>query len=192
MSTLDESDLYIRAREFGTRVHAECNHIYDGNKPYAYHLQMVSNAADFFALRCGLSVHEHLMACSAAWAHDAIEDARQTYNDVRKALGVEVAELAYALTNEKGKSRSERANDKYYAGIRALPLAVYLKGCDRLANVSHGAAQTPVSRMVSMYAKEQVEFRAKLGVIRDENHPYEPLFDAIDEIFYDVLVDTHE
>ena len=37
--------------------------------------------------------------------HDVIEDARQIYNDVRQQLGETVAELAYSLTNEKGRNR---------------------------------------------------------------------------------------
>lgn len=46
----------------------------------------------------------------------------------------DVADIVYAVTNEKGKNRSERANEKYYQGIRENKLAVIVKICDRLAN----------------------------------------------------------
>jgi len=63
-----------------------------------------------------------LSACmTACWGHDLIEDCRVSYNDVKDALGQEAADIIYAVTNEKGKNRKERANDKYYEGIRNTP-----------------------------------------------------------------------
>ena len=59
--------------------------------------------------------HTIRMSC---WSHDLIEDTRTSYNDVRNKLGVFVADIVYAVSNEKGKTRKERANDKYYEGIR--------------------------------------------------------------------------
>ena len=55
-----------------------------------------------------------------AYFHDSIEDARLTYNDVmkiaKKLMSDEQAflatEIVYALTNEKGRNRHERANEK--------------------------------------------------------------------------------
>ena len=66
----------------------------------------------------------------ACWVHDIIEDARETYNDVKKNTNETVAELAFALTNEKGKNRNERANDKYYQEMQETPNAVFIKYCD--------------------------------------------------------------
>ena len=68
-------------------------------------------------------ISEVLAAC---WVHDVIEDCRETYNDVKNVLGERVADIAYALTNEKGKTRKERANDKYYEGIRNTPFALII------------------------------------------------------------------
>ena len=83
-----------------------------------------------------------------------------TYNDVKEVLGVEIAEVTYALTNEKGKSRKQRANDKYYEGIRNTPLATFVKLCDRLANVSYSKQQG--SSMLDAYRKDQEYFTAQL------------------------------
>ena len=86
-----------------------------------------------------------------AWFHDSIEDARLTYNDVRKrarSLGLDeaqafmAAEIVYALTNEKGRTRAERAGVKYYEGIRAVPYAPMVKLADRMANVRFSLRQT--------------------------------------------------
>ncbi|WP_298473442.1 hypothetical protein [uncultured Maribacter sp.] len=63
----------------------------------------------------------------ACWVHDIIEDARETYIDVLENTNVTIAELAYALTNEKGRTRKERANDAYYRGIQKTPNASFVK-----------------------------------------------------------------
>jgi (p)ppGpp synthase/HD superfamily hydrolase len=93
---------------------------------------------------------------SSCWAHDTLEDTRITYNDLLKVTSIEVADIVYALTNEKGKTRKERANDKYYQGIRETPYATFVKLCDRIANVEYSMATR--SRMLEMYRKEMPEF----------------------------------
>ena len=75
----------------------------------------------------------------------------KTYNDVRKrarSLGLDeaqafmAAEIVYALTNEKGRTRAERAGVKYYEGIRAVPYAPMVKLADRMANIRFSLRQT--------------------------------------------------
>jgi (p)ppGpp synthase/HD superfamily hydrolase len=168
----DDEDLLKTARAYATACHADTNHTYDG-RPYAFHLAMV---ADMVARFRGLLAEEHRqLALAGAWVHDVIEDARQTYNDVAKATSVEVAEVAYALTNEKGRTRAERANDRYYEGIRANPVAHFVKICDRLANATHAASTG--SRMVEVYRREYAEFRAKLW--REE---FAPMFAHLEQV----------
>lgn len=77
------------------------------------------------------------LAYAACWLHDTIEDCRVTYNDVKQEFGIEISEAVYALTNEKGRNRKERANEKYYEGIRNTNVAAFVKICDRIANVKH-------------------------------------------------------
>jgi (p)ppGpp synthase/HD superfamily hydrolase len=93
---------------------------------------------------------------SSCWAHDTLEDTRITYNDLLKETSLQVADIVYALTNEKGKTRKERANDKYYQGIRETPYATFVKLCDRIANVEYSMSTR--SRMLEMYRKEMPEF----------------------------------
>jgi ribosomal protein S18 acetylase RimI-like enzyme len=145
------------ARAYATACHAAVNQRYD-DQPYSFHLGMVADMARTFQEL--LPSEQREVAVAGAWVHDVIEDARQTYNDVVKAVGVEVAEVAYALTNEKGRTRGERANDRYYEGIKESPVAWFVKVCDRLANVTHAADRG--GRMVEVYRKEYAEFRAKL------------------------------
>ena len=61
----------------------------------------------------------------------------------------------------KGKNRKERANDKYYEGIRNTDGAIFVKLCDRIANVQY--SKMTKSRMFEMYKKENMEFLKGLG-----------------------------
>ena len=117
----------------------------------------------------------------AAWGHDLIEDTRTSYNDVREVLGHTPAEIIYAVSNEKGKTRKERANDKYYQGIRSTPGAVFVKLCDRIANVQY--SKMSGSRMFEMYKKENSNFIQQLGWFGDVTDPNYELFCTLQELF---------
>lgn len=155
--TKDTADIVERARAYAIECHRSTGHEYDG-QPYEVHLGLAVAAARRFAHL--LKEQEREIAIAGAWVHDVIEDTRQTWNDVARATSPEVAEIAYALTNEKGRTRKERANARYYAGIRADPVAVFTKICDRIANVEYSARSR--SRMLAMYRGEQAAFRAEL------------------------------
>jgi hypothetical protein len=79
------------------------------------------------------------------------------------------------LTNEKGKNRKERANAKYYEGIRNTPYAVFVKICDRIANVEY--SKHSGSRMYDMYRKEFVDFIFELDPHGDS--PYQEMIDYL-------------
>lgn len=147
-----------KARNYAINCHKNTNHLYD-DKPYEVHLNMVFNEAlNFIGLikevdSCDTYLNNFL---AAAWVHDVIEDCRETYNDVLKATNKEVADLAYALTNEKGKNRKERASDKYYEDMKNVPHAVLLKVCDRIANLKYSISTN--SKMLKVYIDENTKF----------------------------------
>ena len=169
---LDNSNLIKKARDYATQCHDGTNHQYNG-KSYTTHLNLVYT----WACRYVHLTNEHLESILAAcWTHDVIEDCRQTYNDVLKATSLDVADITYALTNEKGKNRKERANDKYYSGIRTTPNARFVKICDRLANVEY-SYQTG-SSFLDTYRKEQPHFVKELYQL-----DFKPMFDSMEFIF---------
>jgi (p)ppGpp synthase/HD superfamily hydrolase len=142
---------------FAIEAHAKTNHLYDG-KPYSVHLAMVAlNAVKFIDCIPKENQNDILSAC---WLHDTIEDCRLTYNDVKQVAGQTVADIVYAVTNEKGKNRKERANNSYYEGIRNIPFAKYVKLCDRLANVQYSYQN--MSTMYEVYKKENDNFLNEL------------------------------
>lgn len=128
--------------------------------------------------------HDHLVEiCElAAWGHDLIEDTRVSYGDVKKVLGEMTANIIYAVSNEKGKNRKERANAKYYEGIRNTEGAVFIKVCDRIANVQY--SKMSKSRMFEMYKEENTHFMEQLGYIDGVNdHKYLPIFKYLTNLF---------
>lgn len=170
------SGLVEKARLYGCGAHRATYHRY-GDEPYEVHLQMVFAVAVRYQHLLPPELRETAMA--ACWVHDCIEDARQTYNDVAKATSAEVADIAYALTNEKGKTRAERANDKYYQGIRELgDVAIFVKLCDRIANVRNCIGTG--SSMLQKYANEHSHFWCELHGWR--NTILEPMWRELAEL----------
>lgn len=144
------SDTAASIRQAAHDLHASVGQIYAGNLPYSTHLDMVAKAVAEFADDICESAEDVLPLWFGAYFHDSIEDARLTYNDVMRVAkhymsdqqAFMATEIVYALTNEKGRNRAERANEKYYEGIRSTPYAPFVKLADRLANIrfsfSHG------------------------------------------------------
>lgn len=161
------------------KQHDLVNHTYDG-LPYHFHLRLAIEA--YYTFDHLLAYGEVMKSCirDAVAAHDLIEDCRITYNDLFvKVTHTHTADIVYAVTNEKGRTREERANDKYYEGIVKTPGAVFVKLCDRIANINYGMYFNN-SRMLDTYRKEQENFKKKLGYSKD--HELAEMFHAIDDI----------
>ena len=155
-------------RDRAHMLHDSVNQHYDKKHPYGFHLDMVADSVFKYGHLVCQSPADVLPVFFAAFYHDSIEDARLTYNDVTKAarlfMGDEqayiAAEMVYALTNEKGRTRAERANDRYYEGIRETPYAPFLKLADRLANITYSCTHGNQSNkhMPQIYRDELPHF----------------------------------
>lgn len=149
-----------------------CNQKYGDNLPYSFHLKMVGEFATAWAYLVCEYEHHILPIIFGAYFHDAIEDARLTYNDVMKIAekymthyqAVIATEIVYALTDEKGRNRAERGCAKHYEDIRNTKYAPFVKWCDRYANWKY--SEETGSRMADVYKKEMPEFVEKLGGAR--------------------------
>lgn len=163
--------------------HTSTNHYYDKYLPYEFHLRMVVQAFNDwkYLLERNLftfprpfdeSIHADAtfdvieLAC---WGHDLMEDARVSYNDCIKNLYVsykclneEIAEIIRAVTNYgRGRNRQERMPDFVYEDIRNTPGAIFVKLCDRIANVQY--SKMTKSSMYDKYKKENPDFLIKVG-----------------------------
>lgn len=179
-------------------LHQSVNETYGDELPYGFHLDMVVE---------GICCYGHLVcACEedvlpmffGGFYHDSIEDARLTYNDVMRVArqwmteeqALMATEIVYALTNDKGRTRAERAGEKYYKGIRETPYAPFVKLCDRLANVTYSCSIDSGkngNRMREVYKHEMGEFLPNLNAHSDDPRfqiPFE-VITALSEILID-------
>lgn len=171
------------------QLHQDVNQQYGHGLPYGYHLDMVvSNIREFGHLVCA-GADDVLPLVFGGYFHDSIEDARQTYNDVmnraRLLMTEEQAHLAteivYALTNDKGRTRAERAGEAYYQGIRTTPYAPFVKLCDRLANITYTCSGVDGEnvRMRRVYKSEMPHFLESINPHSDDVRlavPFEVVF----------------
>lgn len=157
------ADFVEKCKQYAIAQHKRVNQLYDG-KPYSFHLKMAVNFGYMFLDMVNIPIMHRHYVMGGLWNHDTIEDTGITYNDLRDATSKEVADIAYALTNEKGKNRDSRANSKYYRGIRKTEYATYGKLCDRMANVQHAINQNSFKggSMFAKYKKEHPNFIWKL------------------------------
>lgn len=157
-----------------------CNQKYGNyNLPYSFHLECVLQQSLLF--KDLLKDDEDRVVYFAALLHDGIEDARLTYNDivevvteyVNKGFAVRVADIIYAVTDEKGKNRAERKNDKYYKELSENKLAVFVKLSDIAANTLY--SKLTGSSMYKKYKSEFGGFKEKCFI-----EEYSPFFDYVE------------
>lgn len=168
---------YETARNYAISMHNYTNCRYDGHN-YEFHLEMVDKVA---RKHLHLSPVDEDVILSACWCHDLIEDCRETYNDVKRNTIEQVADIVYAVTNEKGRNRKERQNERYYRGIVNTPGALFVKLCDRLANIKYSVYTKGM--MLKVYRDEHDEFVESLY---DER--YKEMFDEMRRLLEPVEV----
>jgi hypothetical protein len=165
-------------RQWAHELHASVNQTYGDHLPYGYHLDMVVDGIREFGHLVCVCEADVLPLFFSGYYHDSIEDARLTYNDVRRVArnllteeqSLMAAEIVYALTNDKGRTRAERAGERYYKGIRETPYAPFVKLCDRLANVSYSCASQDADnhRMKKVYEHEMPHFLSAINAHSDD------------------------
>ena len=158
-------------RELAKQLHESVNHKYDGYN-YVLHLDACYAVKREFRDEMlhrltELNLTPHIYEKQIEddiYFHDVEEDCRMTYNDIKKLIGEFSAEIVHAVTNEKGKTREERVNKTYYLNIRKVPMASFVKMCDRIANVRYSKLMG--SRMYEKYKRENEHFM--VGVDADQ------------------------
>ena len=160
------------------KQHKDCNHIYGDYLPYEFHLRMVVHVYERYKHHVeDISKYDVMLAC---YGHDLIEDARVTYNDIKSVLGHDVAELIYAMTEEKGRNRKERLNEKYFKGLKENKYGIFIKLCDVIANVEY--SKMSGSRMFNMYKKEFDYFTEQIGY--NNNFYYKDMYEHLKSILF--------
>lgn len=180
---------------FYERGDVYCNQKYGDYLPYSFYLKCVEQQGNKFLhlidfkiiqnrenqFSQGVSLAE--ITSLALTAHEAIEDFRMTYNDVKDiasglgnvVAGVMVADIVYCVTDEKGKNRSERKNDNYYKELSENKLAVFVKLADLAANTLF--SKLTGSSMYEKYKSEFPKFKKKVYVSE-----YEAFFNYVENL----------
>ena len=172
------ADKIEQIRQDAHQLHSSVNQTYGEGLPYGYHLDMVvAGIREFGYLVCACE-DDVLPLFFGGYYHDSIEDARLTYNDVMNTARMKMTEeqalmateIVYALTNDKGRTRAERAGEKYYQGIRETPYAPFVKLCDRLANITFSCSNMNASnnRMRLVYKQEVPHFLESINPHSDD------------------------
>lgn len=158
--------IVANAREVAKQAHG--NQLY-GDKPYIYHLDSVYNVA---LEHIDLFPEDSETILCACFLHDTVEDTPLGLDEIREHFGESVAEIVSLVTTEQGVPRSERFNDQFYKELKANKLAVFVKVCDRIANVREGGK-------VRKYLRENEKFVDELYSGRLDS-----LFKSLDDAFY--------
>ena len=164
-------------------AHANVNHKYgDSDLPYSFHLAAVVATAKRY--RHLIPAEDFNDVVAGCYCHDIIEDARESYNDVKKKINKLVAEIAFACSNDKGRNRKERAGEPYYKGIREQKYASFVKLCDRIANGLYSkmmCGDNPDS-MFYKYKAEHIDFIVDV-VDSDGEETYYEMIAELSSIF---------
>jgi (p)ppGpp synthase/HD superfamily hydrolase len=126
------TDLEKKLEEIYNHHDVVCNQKYDNIYPYSLHLKSVLSTAKRFLNNIDKKYWDDVLISAAG--HDLIEDGRLPYNDLVKMFNVNIAEIIYCCTDEKGKNRAQRHNHKYYDELKENRLAVFVKLCDVYSN----------------------------------------------------------
>jgi (p)ppGpp synthase/HD superfamily hydrolase len=135
--------------------------------PYGFHLDMVIMVARKYIHLIPEQDRDLVIAGCAC--HDLLEDCHHlTYGSMKEDLKKtpwgdmiswnfvhSLADLSFALASNTGKTRKERLNEAYYEKLKSVKYAVFIKLCDRIANILYGTMFR--SSMLEKYRKENVE-----------------------------------
>lgn len=152
-------------------VYANQKYGQDDLLPYSFHLKAVeAQGLKFVDLWFQIADHdldERVLSIVLA-GHDLIEDARMTRNDLEDLIGEldinrksldTICNIIYCVTDEKGATRSERKNSKYYQELSQNKLALFVKLADLSANTLY--SKLFHTRQYQMYKSEFANFKQK-------------------------------
>jgi (p)ppGpp synthase/HD superfamily hydrolase len=87
----------------------------------------------------------------AALLHDTVEDTKTTYNEILKGFGIGVAQLVFELTSDQEEIARVGKAEYLRNKMRGMSsYALYLKLCDRLANLMDHPSEKQLKETVEI------------------------------------------
>ena len=134
---------------YATKCHDDANCNYDGQS-YMVHVDMVVDVLSKF-----ITVFKHGSdrdnAIAGVICHDTIEDAKQTYNNVKDVIGKDAADIVLAVTDVPAENRLMRHLLTMPKTVRDYR-AIIVKMADMYSHASYSKEHG--SSMFVKYAKE--------------------------------------
>jgi len=165
---------YIRAYRFVAKAHL--GQLYPGTGlPYLMHLSFVS--MEIIAALAVEEVDHPNLAVQCALLHDVIEDTKTSYQKVKEAFGIDVADGVNALSKKMAVNKSHRLHENLER-IRKQPREVWMvKIADRISNL-----QPPPLNWTQTNIKAYWSSSKKILTSLEDASPYlgERLFNKIE------------
>ena len=170
---------------FARKAHENANCLYDG-KSYSIHLTDVEDSVDKYET-VFLHYKDYYVARKGASGHDLIEDAKLTFNDIKKASNRRVAQVILAVTDVHEENRLLRHLFTMGKTVKDY-VAIILKMADIRANglysKTHGS---------SMYKKYLAEYAYRRPIFKMALKWHMENLDAeILKEFWDELDEIHK
>ena len=177
-------DLIKKAETYAKKCHNDINQTY-GEHPYTYHLDLVANL--FNKHKNVLILEEDKTHTHAAcFCHDAIEDAQQTFNNVRDNTNIEVARIVLAVTDIHEENRLLRHLSTLPKTVKDHR-AIIVKLCDLATNA--GFSKKTGS---SMFKKYKEEYTYKRYILKKAIPWYITKYDMVElSKLWDVVDKAH-
>lgn len=162
------------ARFYGSTKHAADTY---GGRPYTVHLEAVEEQVKKWwdVGKEEILFDRYWEMRAAAWLHDVMEDHQVPKTDLVRYFGTYIADVVWRVSDEPGKNRHER-HLLTYPKIAALPDAVFLKLCDRIANVEGGVKNNGGEKN-EMYRREHEGFSIALY----RPNVFKPMWDHLEQ-----------
>jgi (p)ppGpp synthase/HD superfamily hydrolase len=160
------------AAAFASGAHAARFQLYDG-RPYAHHLRAVYEVA---LRHAGLvpDEREREAVLCAAWCHDLLEDTLITERQLEPMVGPLATRIVRAVSDDAGSGPTWEARKRVtYPRTAREPLAVFVKLCDRIANV---AAALESGRQAERLARYVADWPVMARALGAEGGAWAPLW----------------
>jgi (p)ppGpp synthase/HD superfamily hydrolase len=155
-----------------------------GNENYFTHILMVESFAIKYKDVFILAEDSYNTLCST-YTHDTIEDAKQTYNDIMRVAGKDIADITLAVTDVHAENRLMRHLLTMHKTVKDHR-AIILKLCDILANATYSkeTKSSMYPRYVEEYPYRKAIFKTALKWYSKQlnNEVLNTLWDELDEV----------
>jgi (p)ppGpp synthase/HD superfamily hydrolase len=170
---------------YAEKCYADANCTYgDNGGSYMIHIRMV---VDFLYKHGNVfkTAGDTINTIGASFAHDLIEDAKQTYNDIKKIGGKDVADITLGVTDVPAENRLMKHLLTMGKTVRDYR-AIILKLADIYANTSYSKKEgsSMYEKYVEEYSYRKAIFKKALSWYKDDINQFEliDIWNELDEI----------